>query len=339
LPQTQLKEVFTLLQSWHKQEKHKNNNFTWLPKLPNKRETIPNLATLGDYWLTEAIEKQLIQPLEIKQLDSWSKLPSRWQQLVKRNQEGKLDENGLVWGAPYRWGSTLIAYRQDKFKGLGWTPQDWSDLWQEELRDRISLIDQPREIIGLTLKKLGYSYNTSNLTQVPSLKSELLELQKQVKFYSSDHYLEPLILGDSWVAVGWSTDILPLSKRYSNIKVVVPQSGTSLWADLWVQPRLPSSGINSNSTTIPNNVSSLIYQWIDFCWQPKAANEISLFTNAISPRLLSMKPTEFPQDLQNNSFFESVMAIVDKSDFLSPLSKQTEKQYNSLWQEIRKVNS
>jgi putative spermidine/putrescine transport system substrate-binding protein len=340
VPETHLKQLFTLLQNWQKQEENESNQFDWLPKLLNQSNMVANLVTIGDYWLAQAIKDQLIEPLDTTKLDTWSRLPTRWQQLVKRNNQGELTKNGLVWGAPYRWGSTLIAYRSDKFKTLSWTPQDWQDLWREEVRDRISLIDQPREVIGLTLKKLGYSYNTQDISKIANLKSELLELQKQVKFYSSDHYLEPLILGDTWVAVGWSTDILPLSKRYSNIKVVVPRSGTSLWTDVWVQPRISLADKNPSNPTIESDKksSSLMYEWINFCWQSKPASQISLFTHAISPALLSMKPTEFPQDLQNNLFFNSVIEIVDRSDFLLPFPEQTWQQYDSLWKEIRTTN-
>lgn len=45
-----------------------------------------------------------------------------------------------------------------------------------------------------------------------------------------------------WVAVGWSTDVIPIAKRSSNVAVIVPKSGASLWADLWV--RLPSSHLH-----------------------------------------------------------------------------------------------
>lgn len=37
-----------------------------------------------------------------------------------------------------------------------------------------------------------------------------------------------------WVAVGWSGDVIPAAKRMSDVAVVVPQAGTSLWADIWV---------------------------------------------------------------------------------------------------------
>ena len=195
-----------------------------------------NLVTLGDTWLTEAIRDRLIQPLDPAQIEGWSNLPRSFSRIVTRNEDGLIpeegSENGQVWGAPYRWGTTMIAYNRDVFKNFDWTPQDWKDLWREELRDRISMIWQPREIIGIALKKLGYSYNTNNLQEIQNLQSELESLLAQIKFYSSRYYLKPLILKDAWVAVGWSGDILPTIERYPQIKVVVPQSGTALWSDV-----------------------------------------------------------------------------------------------------------
>jgi hypothetical protein len=33
-----------------------------------------------------------------------------------RNQNGDADPNGSVWGAPYRWGTLVIAYKKNMFK-------------------------------------------------------------------------------------------------------------------------------------------------------------------------------------------------------------------------------
>ena len=76
------------------------------------------------------------------------------------------------------------------------------------MKGNISLLNQAREVIGLTLKKLGKSYNTEDIGQVENLKSELVQLNQQVKFYSSDNYLQSLVIGDTWLAVGWSKDCL-----------------------------------------------------------------------------------------------------------------------------------
>ncbi len=322
-PVEQLKDLFTQLQSWSKQDEKADDTQLQLP-LPlirSKQTSQPDLVTLGDYWLAQAIEQKLIQPLDPTKLQQWLTLPSRWQELVRRNNQGQLDAQGKVWAAPYRWGNTVIAYNRDKFKSLGWTPSDWSDLWRPELRDRISLLDQPREVIGLTLKKLGQSYNTENLNKVPELEQQLRALHQQVKFYSSDTYLQPLILGDTWLAVGWSTDVLSVMQRYQQIAALIPKPGTALWADLWVRP---SGGASS---------TSLGEQWIDFCWQPQIAQQISLQTKATSPIPVTLKPGDIQEQLR--SLLLSDIQVFQHSEFLLPLSKATMQQYQSLWQKIR----
>lgn len=63
-------------------------------------------------------------------------------------------------------------------------------------------------------------------------------ISRQVRLFDSCHYLKAFGAGDVWVAVGWSNDVIPAAKRLSNIAVVVPNSGASLWADFWVCPEL-----------------------------------------------------------------------------------------------------
>lgn len=318
-PETQLNQLFADLQSWKPQGK-KDSGFS-LPFIGKKTPAVADLITLGDYWLAAAIREKLIQPLEVESLSGWTQLPRRWQDLVRRNQKGELDQKGEIWGAPYRWGSTAIAYRKDKFEALGWTPKDWADLWHPDLKNRISVLDQPREVIGFILKKLGKSYNTTDLSKVGNLEAELRSLHQQVKFYSSDSYLQPLLLEDTWLAVGWSTDILPVIKRKQDLGAIIPQSGTALWTDLWVQP------VQGSSSIIP--------QWIDFCWQPRAASEISLFSRAASPIVTQLERSELPKDIQTNSLLLPDSEILDKSEFLNPLPASTIEQYRALWQKVR----
>ncbi|MGK7922344.1 MAG: extracellular solute-binding protein [Trichodesmium sp.] len=318
-PQESLTELFSLLQSWQRKLLlEKQNSSTEKSQNIN----IANLVTLGDYWLANAIKQELIQPLNSTALQNWNKLPNKWQELVKRNDQGYVYQQGEIWAAPYQWGTTLIAYRVDKFKTLGWEPTDWSDLWRPELTGNISLLNQAREVIGLTLKKLGKSYNTENINQVENLKSELIKLNQQTKFYSSENYLQSLVLGDTWLAVGWSNDILPLVKKRKEISAIVPQSGTALWANLWVKPDATSK-------------TDLTEKWIDFCWQPQIAEQMSLLTQATSPILPNINPNQLTSEIKNNPLLLPPKEVLDNSDFLYPLTDKTIEQYRQLWQEIR----
>lgn len=334
-PQTQLVQIFNSLLKLQTANATKDQG-NLITQIFNKSMVSPKLATLGDFWLTKAIQQNLIQPLAVKDLTSWEKLPTSWQSIGQRDMEGKLSPDGVIWGAPYRWGTTVIAYQSKKLNELDITIEDWQDLWQPKLRDRISLLDSPREIIGLTLKKMGYSYNLDNLDSVTNLESELQKLNQQAKLYSSNRYLEPLILEDTWAAVGWSTDIIPLTKRYPEIKFVIPTSGSALWADLWVQPKISDHNDPKNNSSIN---AKFIEEWIDFCWQPKAAKQISLFTNGISPILSSWKATEIPKTLQDSPLLHDYEQVSQNSEFLLPLNPKTSRQYEDLWLKLRPIKT
>lgn len=319
-PADQLQTIFTSLQTWKRQggkpEPDRSFNLPFVPQ----ETAIPDLVTMGDYWLSVAIRQQLIQPLDPKTWQLWNQLPDRWKKLVTRDNQ--------VWGAPYRWGATVIVYRTDIFRDRNLAPpKDWFDLWREDLRGRIALLDQPREAIGLTLKKLGQSYNTADLTKVPNLEAELTTLNRQTRFYSTDSILQSLLIDDVWMAVAWSTDVLQAMKRNPSIAAIFPNSGTALFSDLWVRPAVVSNPDQA--------VQSLLGQWINFCWQPSIAPQLSLFSQAASPILSTLNPATFPDQLRQNALLVPPSQSLDRSEFLEPISDATIEQYRSLWAKIR----
>ncbi len=316
---SQIKDIRQLLDKNPRQQDKQ-----WqLPFLSSKPQVI-DLLSMGDYYLAECIAQKTIQPLEIESLSDWQKLPRKFQELVRRNTKGMPDPKGAIWAAPYRWGVTAIAYDEDKLKAAGIkVPEDWSDLWRDEYRDRLALVDQPREVIGLALKSLGYSYNTKNPDQVPELKNTLARLQRNVKFYSSTDYLDSLASGDSYVVVGWSNELLSMQNSYPKLKIVIPKSGTALWSDLWVK----------SSKALAH--SDLINQLIGFCWQNKSANEISLFTLGSSPMIYGSRQNELVKDVRDNPLINIDEKIFDKSEFLLPLPAESLKLYELFWRNMR----
>lgn len=282
--------------------------------LLSSRSPTPDLASLGDSWLDAAIAQNLLQPLDLQESAGWQKLPQRWRNLAQRN--------GQTWAAPYRWGTLMIAYRRDAFDRLDWQIQDWADLWRSPLQGKLGLVDSPRVAIGVTLKKLGQSFNLENLSSVPNLEAELRSLHQQLRFYSSDAYLQPLLLGQVWAVVGWSFEILPLIERNYKLGAVIPRSGTLLNADLWVRPK-------SDRPANP-----LLTQLIEFCWQPEIATAISLLSSAASP-ILEGDRANLPQSLRDDALKLPALELLDRSEFLQPFPKATVDQYLRLWKTVR----
>jgi putative spermidine/putrescine transport system substrate-binding protein len=297
----QLADIDKKLQDWHYP---KSTTSSWrMPWQAAPDPTPPDLVTLGNGWLPGAIEQQSIQPLAVEKLASWQQLDAKWRNLVTVNDK--------IWAAPYRWGSTVLIYRSDRLRQNGIAaPKDWADLWQPALRGKVVLLNQPQEVIGLTLKKLGHSYQTDP-QQVPELLPQLQQLHRQALFYSSDTYLPPLLTGDAWVAVGWSSDLAEALKHNSELAVAVPLSGTSLWADLWVRP-----------TKAKTTQVAMADRWIDFCWQSLATNKISTMTGSLPPHT----PVQSAAKLDNLT-----PAVFDRGEFLPTLSSDRRRQYDALW--------
>ena len=326
----QFQDILVQLRDWFKTGEAAARGFK-IPFVPPAKSAayIPNLVSISDAWLPIAIQEKLIQPIAVQNLKNWSKLESRWHELARRDDRGNSSDTGQIWGVPYRWGTTVIIYRRDKLADANIPiPQDWADLWNPKLKQRISLLDRSREIIGLTLKKLGHSYNHPKLSQVTNLKSDLAKIHQQVKFYSAEDYLQPLLMGDTWVAVGWSSDAIDLIQKNPNIGAVIPSSGTAISGDLWVQP-------TSRTQVDPDRVK-LTHQWIDYCLQPKVSNQISLFTSATAPLLTTMSPSEILPDIRENLLVIPIKSILAKSEFIYPLPPASQREFDLLWQEIRR---
>jgi putative spermidine/putrescine transport system substrate-binding protein len=334
----QFKEILSQLQEWYKTGQAEAKGLK-IPLVPPAKSAayIPNLVSIGDAWLPKAIQEKVIQPIDPQNLTNWSKLEARWRELPQRDDLGNSSSTGQVWGIPYRWGTTVIIYRRDKLAEANIPiPKDWADLWNPQLRQRISLLDRSREVIGLTLKKLGYSYNSPDLDRATELKASLEQLHQQTKFYSADNYLQPLVMGDTWVAVGWSSDAIDLIQKNPNIGAIVPSSGTAIFADLWVQPALsPKLTSAERLATSNKDRFKLTQQWLDYCLQPKVSNQISLFTTTTAPLLTSLNDNEIFPDIQRNSLTLPSKSILDKSEFIYPLSPKIQAQYERLWREIR----
>ncbi|XP_010478890.1 PREDICTED: uncharacterized protein LOC104757797 [Camelina sativa] len=312
-----------------------------------------DMISIGDSWLSYAIKEKLIEPMKgIEDQDWYKGLSDRWKVYLRRNYAGEKAPDGEMWAVPYRWGTIVIAYKKSKFQNYKLAPiEDWDDLWRPELAGRIAMVNCPREVIGAVLKYMGASYNTTDLdSQVAggriAVENNLASLMKQIRLFDSNNYLKAFNVGDVWVTVGWSSDIIPVAKRMSNVTVIVPKSGATLWADLWAIPAVSDSG--KEAEKIGGRVrgpSPIIHQWIEFCLQPTRSLP---FTREVIPGAspsalegtLVKEPKEAKKDRSklDTNLISGVPPpeILSKCEFLEPLPEATLLEYHLLVDTVKK---
>ena len=238
-----------------------------------------DVCTLGDEWLAPAISNGLILPLGSCERSAWyNGLSPIWQALVRRDpRSGAVSASGEVYGAPYRFGCSMLAYRKDKLpKGVA-PPRDWSDLFDPRLKGLIGMPNAPRLVLSAALKAEGMSMNATDVGGVDGRVSQRVStLRSNVKIFDDLQYLQALACGDCAVVVGPSEDIFSVARRSNLIGLVVPESGTSLWSDIWVVP----SATLSKKSGLP---SPAIEQWIEYTLQPARVNMRVGLKGGISP--------------------------------------------------------
>jgi Spermidine/putrescine-binding periplasmic protein len=289
-----------------------------------RRLPVAALSLLGADGLDRAIAAGWLDPLPESLLgERWQNLDPRWQAAARRG--------GQIWGVPWRWGVTAIAYRRDRVRE---PIRDWADLWRPELAGKLTLPDHPREVIGLTLKKMGRSYNDPLDPEDVELRQELGSLHRQVLTYTSSDYLPILRLADSWVAVGWSQDLYATQANYPELAVVIPASGSAIWWDVWVRPHVEDHAHEDNAHTesTQTDSGSLLADWLDFVLNPEFAPRLVNLSGI--PSVLPLDLAQLAPRLQRRADLQ--ISTWQRSEIWRPLSSAEAESYLNLWDQMRR---
>ena len=222
-------------------------------------------------------QRQWLAPLSAAQVPNLRHVEQRWLTMFPEA-EGR--------AVPYFWGTTGIAYRKDKVAG---PVTSWKQLYApaEELRGRIVMIRDSRELIGMALKSLGYSANSVDPGELAAAEKLLLAQKPYVREYSYLTLTEEsvLVTGEAWMAMMYSGDALTVKEHESNIEYVVPAEGGNLWVDYLVV--LASS-----------SRQELAARFIDFLHEPANNARLAQFVSYATPNRAAVKllPADFLAD-------------------------------------------
>lgn len=233
----------------------------------------------------------------------------------------KAFERAPGYGVPYFWGTLGIAYRKDLLKE---TITSWSQIFHptEAMRGKIIMLGVSRDVVGMALKSLGYSANTTDPKAIDSVYALLKAQKPYVKSYAYMTLDEksPLVTGEAVIAMAFSGDALTIKEFNENIEYVLPEEGGNLWIDY-------ITVFNSSPR------KELAMKFINFINVPANASRIAGFVNYATPNLAAEKlmPTEF---LQDKVIYPSKKQI-ERSEFDAELPPRLIKKRNQVMAEIR----
>ncbi len=165
------------------------------------------------------------------------------------------------YSVPYMWLAGIIAYDSSKIPDGMIT--GYADLWRPELKNSLTVLDDQRAIIGITLKKLGYPLNETDPAALAKAKEELKKLQKNIKAYDSDSPKTSLINGESKAIFAWGAEGSLARRENPNVRYVIPKEGLFLQQDNFV---IPKDAKNIKAAEL----------FMNFIMEPEISAEISL---------------------------------------------------------------
>jgi len=111
-------------------------------------------------------------------------------------------DHDMSYSVPYYWGASGIIINTAKVPDY---QLDWSIFAREDLRGRMTMLDDMREVIGAALTFLGYSGNTKNPAEIEEARKLIFEKWRPnlVKF-DAEAFGKGYAQRDFWVVHGYA---------------------------------------------------------------------------------------------------------------------------------------
>jgi len=218
------------------------------------------------------------------------------------------------YAVPYFWGTMGIAYRKDLVPA---PLTSWMDILQPAgyLHGRIGMVENSRDALGMALKALGYSANSTDSRQIKAAEKLLLSQKPHVKTYTYIALNEEsaLVSGDIIAAMLYSGDALMVQEHHQEIDYVVPSEGGNIWVDYLV--------VLENSKN-----KELARTFLNFLNEPDNAAQLAEFVYYATPNMAAEKllPAEFLED----PIIYPSQAVLSRSEFYKPLPPRAMKKRN-----------
>ncbi len=192
----------------------------------------------------------------------------------------------LKHGVPYAWGTTGIAYNTEKIKDK---IDSWAALFDTKYQ-RISMLEDPREVFAAALRLDGKNGNTTEQGAIDKAKERLIRQKSHLGPYNSQPR-EMLQSGELWLVQCFSGDALQAAAD-APIAYVIPKEGATLWVDFM---SIPKSAKNKD----------LAHKFIDFVLRPTIGAEIALYRHYPTPNEAAMKEKSMEALVKNPMVYPS----------------------------------
>lgn len=267
----------------------------------------------SDYMIEKMIKNDVIQEID------WDLITNK-ENIGKEYLEGcEGFDPGNKYCVPYTVGTVGILYNKELVDDDA-VIDSWDVLWDETYKNNIIMQDSIRDAFMISLKRLGYSCNTTDEDELEEAMVQLRLQSKLNKAYAIDEVRDKMINGAAAIGVIYSGEYLYCLEENENLVFVVPKEGTNIWYDGWV--------ITKGSKNVEN-----AHKWIDFlCTQDAAYRNFEYIWYGT--------PNVAAQELIDDDILaiEGVFPsgdVIENGEVYHYLGEDSDDMYYELWKKVK----
>lgn len=259
----------------------------------------------SDYAVSRFIDEGLVQPLNYDHIPNMKLIDEKYTHLAFDPEQ--------KYSVPYTWGVVGVVYNT-KYVDEADTGS-WDLLWNPKYKDRTAMFNNPRDAIGLALKYLGYSQNSTDKNELHEAAALLKEKKPLFQGIWMDQILEKLPSEEIVAAPYYNGDAVTMIDENEDLSFYVPKEGTNLFVD---------------AMCIPSNAQNVegAEKFINFLCSTEAAQKNWEYIGYSSPQ--KEVYADAPEDIRNDPLYYPDVTQYS-TDTFENLPESINEYYSDLW--------
>ena len=290
-------------------------NFTTNEEMYTKLSASPSSYDVlfpSDYMIELLIKQDMLAELDTSSMENYNELLD-WIKSPGYDEAGK-------YSVAYMWGTVGILYNTAMTDG---EITSWDSFFDTKYDQSVFMMDSVRDTLGVGLKHLGYSMNSTDPDELAAARDSLVAQRKSgvVKAYFVDETKDLMVANEAALALVWSGDALYSTEKNEDLAYCVPIEGSNIWVDGMC---IPKDSKNKEAAQ----------KFIDFMCRPDIAykNQQYIYYSTPVAAVVDMYTDEEKENLTLNP----TQDIIDRCEYFHDVSEYNDL-YESMWMEIKQT--
>ena len=137
-------------------------------------------------------------------------------------------DSAMVHSVPYMMAPTCLAWLGSKVSDA---KPSYSMFDRADLKGRMTLLDDMREVLGAALRSLGHSLNSTDPALLAQARDVVIRWKQNIAKFDNEQYKSGIASGEFHLVQGYAGDLLQVADENDDIVVKIPEEGTAFSCD------------------------------------------------------------------------------------------------------------